>query len=158
MSKIYRFLCVTLYCLTFNSSAHAVTDDLPFTAEILSSCIIVIGTHGVMAPSSDYKVLDSEETGGNAGVATITAVGGTFAMSVDAPATFSAAPTGGNDNVTFAAKYGATGVTTATGIVGTTATPLNLGITVMSVDLKATKSSGVFTEGNYETATTVRCE
>lgn len=149
-------ICTSFFCWV--QHAHAVTDNMPFSATVLSTCTIVIATPGVMAPNAGFTVLDTEEAGGNAGTATLTTTAGTFSMSVDAPTVFSTVPTGGNDNLTFAAKYSSTGATTSSDVVGTVTTTLNPGTTTMEVDLKATKSSGVFPVGAYATTATVRCE
>ena len=80
-----------------------------------------------MTANSDFTVLDTEESGGNSGVAAIVSTGATFSVSVDEPTTFVTAPTGGNDNLSFDAKYDASGVTTASGVVGSVLTLLNPG-------------------------------
>lgn len=156
-----RRLVVGISCAAWLGTVQlcqAQTANMPFTAAVLSTCTIVIATPGVMAPNSDFTVLDSEESGGTSGVATVTTTDSAFSISVDAPTTFFDAPTGGNDNVAFAAKYSATGATSASDVVGTVTTLINPGVTSMEVDVTATKSSGVFTQGAYAATATVRCE
>lgn len=138
--------------------AFAATGNVPFAATVLSTCTVTVGTAGVMAANSDFTVLDTEEAGGNAGLAAVVSTGAAFSVSVDEPTAFLISPTGGNDNLSFDVKYDATGVTTASGVIGSVATLLNPGLTTVSVDLKATKSVGVFSEGAYTTEAVVRCE
>lgn len=145
-------------CIVLPSSAGAVTGNMPFAATVLSTCTVTIATPGVLAANADFTTLDTEEAGGSGGTAAIVTTGATFAVSVDEPTSFLTAPTGGNDNLSFDAKYDATGATTVNDIVGSVASTLNPGLTTVNVDLKATKSAGVFTQGAYATEAVVRCE
>lgn len=131
---------------------------VPFTGTVINSCILTVGTPGVMAPSSDYTVLGSKQAGGTSGVVTAVSTGTTFQVSVDAPSSFTLAPTGGNTSVSFATRYSGVGATNIGSTPGTTATALSSGVTVLTVDLAATKSTGVFTQGSYTAEAVVRCE
>lgn len=149
---------IALSLLTLPGAAVAVTANVPFAATVLATCTVTVAAPGVMTANSDFTRLDSEESGGSAGRATVVTTGATFSVSVDAPSAFITAPAGGNENVTFAANYEASGATVASGILGTVPTLLNPGVTDVDVDLRATKSAGVFAQGAYASEAVVRCE
>ncbi|MCB1506994.1 MAG: hypothetical protein KDJ47_18670 [Hyphomicrobiaceae bacterium] len=141
-----------------SSPTDAATTSVPFTSTVLSTCVLTVGTPGVLAPNSDYTVLDSQEAGGTSSIVTVTSTGASYSVSTDAPSSFNVAPTGGNDNLTFEASYQGTGATTIGSTLGTVSTLLGLGLTTVTLDLKATKSTGVFPQGAYTTEVVVRCE
>ena len=153
-----RALTGAVGLFVLSSDAIAATTNVPFAATVISACVLTVGTPGVMATSADYTVLDSEETGGVSGLVTIVSTGAAFAVSADAPTDFTVAPSGGGDNVTFEASYQATGATSIGETLGSVTTPLNLGLTSLTVDLKGTKSTGVFPQGVYAAEVVVRCE
>lgn len=139
-------------------SANAADATVPFTGTVLSTCLLTVGTPGVLAASGDYTTLASTNAGGVSGSVTALATGGNFKISAIAPTAFTAAPVGGGDNVSFATQYSGTGATSIGSTPGTTQTTLSQGATVVSVDLNAAKSSGAFAGGAYAATVTVRCE
>ncbi len=150
-------LCLTA-CLAATAVADAATTNVPFAGTVISTCTLAIGTPGVLAPSSDYKTLGSTQPGGTSGSVTVISTGSSFRISADAPSSFAIAPADGNTNVSFVARYQATGATTIGQTIGSTATTLLPGLTTLGVDLTATKSAGVFSQGLYQTEVIVRCE
>lgn len=159
MMKFRAFpIAVALFLGTLAPNAHAVTATVPFAGAVASTCVLTVGVPGVVAPNADFTALDSREAAGTSGTVAVLTTGTTFSLSADAPTGFNVAPTGGGDNVTFEARYQATGATTIGATLGTVTTPLNLGLTTASVDLTATKSAGVFPQGAYEADIVVRCE
>jgi|GEM_PF-675990 len=143
--------------LNCRDEAQAVNATVQFSATLLGACVLV-ATNGTLAPSADYTTLDSTLTGGLAGLVTATATSGTFKFSLVAPSSFTSAPTGGNTNLTFATTYSGTGATTIGSTSGATQTSLNFGITALSVNLSATKSTGVFPAGSYQADVTAQCQ
>lgn len=137
---------------------HAANGSVLFNGSVLSTCLITIGTPGTLVASADYQTLSSTEAGGVSGSATILATGMGFQVSTGAPTAFVSSPAGGDDSVTFASSYSASGVTTLTDVVGSITSPLGIGLTNLSVDLTATKSAGTFPAGNYTAEVTVTCE
>ncbi|MFC6490537.1 hypothetical protein [Nitratireductor sp. GCM10026969] len=129
-----------------------------FNASVLSTCLITIGTPGVMTASADYTELSSLEAGGASGTATILTTAAGYEVSTSAPVAFVSAPAGGDDSVTFASSYSASGVTSLTDVVGSVTSVLGLGLTNLDVDLTATKSAGAFPAGSYVAEVTVTCE
>ena len=139
-------------------AALAATANVPFSGVVVSTCTLAVATPGILAPNSNYTVLGSNQPGGSAGAVTIISTGATFKVSATAPSSFTVAPADGNTNTTFQAHYQSTGATSIGSVLGSTATPLNAGVTSLSVDLSATKSSGVFSQGAYTSEVVVRCE
>ncbi|MCT7375255.1 hypothetical protein [Chelativorans salis] len=129
-----------------------------FNGLITSTCLINVGTPGTLVASADYTELSSTEAGGTSGTVTILTTGAGYEVSTDSPSAFATAPAGGGDSVTFASSYSANGVTSLTDVVGSLASPLGLGLTNLSVDLMATKSTGTFPAGDYMAEVTVTCE
>lgn len=140
------------------SIAFAASAVIPFRGEVDSTCVITVGTPGTLGINGDFTVLSSDIGGGVAGTAAVLATGAGYSISTTAPTVFTSAPAAGNDNVTFSSKYSATGATSVTDIVGTTLTPLSVGLTSTTVDLTATKSAGVFSVGTYTAEVTITCE
>ena len=140
------------------SAAHAVQATVPFTSVVTATCILTVGTPGVMTSNALFNGLSSTNAGGVAGTVSALATGAAFKVSAIAPTTFTVAPSGGGDNVTFSAAYRATGATSAGSTPGNTETTLNSGLTNVSVDLSAAKSAGNYTAGAYAAEVIVRCE
>ncbi|MDV6224890.1 hypothetical protein R2G56_01200 [Nitratireductor aquimarinus] len=147
-----------LTVLASPSIAFAASTVIPFRGEVNSTCVITVGTPGTLGISGDFTVLSSDISGGVPGTAVVLATGAGYSISTTAPTAFTSAPATGNDNVAFSSKYSATGATSVTDIIGTTLTPLSIGLTTASVDLTATKSAGVFAVGTYIAEVTLTCE
>lgn len=136
--------------------ANAVTDNIPFNGSISDTCAITVNSSGTITPNATYTQLSSTNAGGAAGTATILAIGTGWDVSADAPTSFTTEPV--VTASTFAATYGLTGVTTASGVPGATTTALNNGSTNVSVDLTATHPSGSYQSGTYAATVVLRCE
>lgn len=151
-------LILASIALLLAGKANAAEGTVTFNGTVLPSCLITIGTPGTLTADAGYTELSSKNAGGVAGTATVVATAATFGLSTSAPATFTSAPAGGDDNVTFVSNYSASGVTSVTDVVGTVTTPLGIGLTNVNVDLTATKASGNFPAGNYIADVTITCE
>ncbi len=138
-------------------SAAAVDTNVPFLAEITSSCAVALGTPGTLAANANYSTLSSKD-GGISGTASVVTTGLGFKISAIAPSSFVSAPTGGGDGVTFTASYETTGATSTGQLPGATTTDLSLGVTAMTVDLVADRASGAYPAGSYRAEVIVRCE
>ncbi|MGD9914578.1 MAG: hypothetical protein AB7S80_10905 [Rhizobiaceae bacterium] len=127
-------------------------------------CTINLGADGRMRPNVGATILGSRQPGGKAATASVTTAGigsipllqlTCFALSTTSPASFSIAPSGGNTNVTM---------TSIMRINGGADVPANTAVTVLNdthnltIDLTATKSSGVFPHDTYRGTVTLRCE
>lgn len=158
MRKILQTVA-TLAALTLTQQAAvAATANVPFTGIVTATCVLTVGTPGVMSASTDFTSLRSTNAGGVAGTVAALSTGTTFKVSAIAPTSFTSSPAGGGDAVSFNALYTGTGATSIGSTPGATTTTLNSGLTNISVDLAAVKSSGTFNGGAYAAEVIVRCE
>lgn len=140
------------------SAASAATGNVPFSGLVTSTCVLTVGTPGVLAPSTDFTHLNSQAAGGSPGSIAVLSTGTVFKVSAVAPTSFTAAPAGGNSNVNFSASYSGSGATSIGATPGTTLTSVNAGTTNLSINLDSVKSTGTFDAGTYVTEVIVRCE
>ena len=152
-----QVIYVTTGGMLLVGSALAQDTDVIFNGSIGSTCTIVADSAGTLAVNGTNTVLASTEAGGAAAGATATTTDSSFLVEVLTPVGFTTAPAGSDANTTFATSYDASGATTASGVVGTTQTSLGLGVTTLSVNSSATKSSGIYEAGTYQLTTTIRC-
>lgn len=136
--------------------ANAATGNVQFLGTVTAGCTLLTPLPGVMLPNA----LSTELSSVNGTPATIQALatGTTFKVSTSTPTTFASAPEGGDTAVTFSTSYSGAGATNFGAVSGDTDTTLNLGTTAISVNLAATKTSGVFPGGQYTAEVTVTCE
>ncbi len=139
----------------FSSQGFAADASAVFAGAVASTCVLTVGTPGIITADAGFTQLDSDNAGGAESTVAALATGASFKISALAPAGFTA---GSSTNVTFAADYSLTGATVATNVAGATTTTLGSGLSTVSVGLEATKSSGTFAAGAYAAAVTVRCE
>ncbi|TIP04662.1 MAG: hypothetical protein E5X76_05750 [Mesorhizobium sp.] len=138
---------------------------LPAQAAIIGTCAIVIGASGTMKSNPAIDILGSKQAGGSSAGATITANStlcsilnllDCYTVSAPAPIAFTSAPSGGDNNVSFASVFRLDG--SGVDILGSSPQKLTNGTHTIQVDLTATKSSGIFPAGSYQAEVTVRCE
>ncbi|MEM9837801.1 MAG: hypothetical protein AAF830_01465 [Pseudomonadota bacterium] len=148
---------VSASALFVASAAAQTTDDVLFNGTVGDACTVVADTDGTLALNGTSTVLGSAEAGGAAGTATVTTNNTTFNVTIDPIAAFTTGPADADTNTTFATQYDAAGATTATDVDGATPTTLGNGVTNLTVDAAATKTSGTFSAGTYQLTATVRC-
>lgn len=133
------------------------------SAAIIGTCTIVVQQPGTIIANPAISTLASTQSGGSAASVSVTTNSllctllnllDCYGLSAPAPASFLSAPSGGDANVSFSSTYTVDGVTRAGGIV----TRLPNGTKTVTVDLAATKSTGIFPAGAYQAEVTVRCE
>ncbi|MGF1545267.1 MAG: hypothetical protein ACFB00_12350 [Parvularculaceae bacterium] len=144
-------------CLCASPALAQSTGNVQFNGVVLDSCIVVVGTPGLLQPNAQSNALSSAETGGLPGLATVTATSADFDLEVDPPVAFASAPAGAETNAAFAASYSAAGATNATDTPAGAPTSLGFGVTAVTVNASATKSAGAFPAGAYQLETVVRC-
>ena len=138
------------------AQAFAVTGNVIFNADVSNTCAITIVDAGILTTNVGQTQLSSTNAGGQAGSATLAVTSAAYSVSVNAPTVFDTAPATAGVS-TFAASYGTTGATVlAAG--QTTAKPLSVGTTNVSVNMAATKATGAFPTGTYAATVVLRCE
>ncbi|MEL7542881.1 MAG: hypothetical protein AAGJ70_03820 [Pseudomonadota bacterium] len=97
---------------------------VPFTSTVAGAFTLMVGTPGVMAPTTDFTKLTSNQAPGTSGTVAAVSTSSAFSVTADAPASFTTPPSGGGDNVTFAATYSGSDATSIGDLPGTTPTPI----------------------------------
>jgi hypothetical protein len=160
MRKMKKLFAFSVAAFLFASAlAQAATTGALFSGSILSTCILVAGTPGIITANGDYTEMSSHNGGGLASTVVATATGSSFDITTEAPPAFTLAPAGANTGTTFSSTYALSGATTAAEADGATPRGLNIGISTVTVNMAATKSADAFPASLTYTATvTVRCE
>jgi hypothetical protein len=122
------------------------------------TCQIVILDNGTMVQNVGSTRLSSLINPGRPGVADVTTTTGSFYLSVDRPAGFSAAPQGGMSDVEFSTQFTGHGKTNFGLTPGSARVKLKNGLTNVDVHLEALKLRGAFPAGRYSATVTLRCE
>lgn len=135
--------------------ASALDANLNFSGLILDACLITLGTPGVFVLNADGQSVTTENS--VSATATVVTTSANFQIEALPPTQFSAAPNGGNDNVTFTTSLSANGVTSLLGVVSGITSPLGLGITLLEVDMTAERPNGGFPTGLYSATAVLRC-
>jgi hypothetical protein len=158
MRKIKSGFVAIAALLSAEQGAIAATANVPFTGVVTATCVLTVGTPGVMSASTDFTSLSSTNAGGVAGTVSALSTGTAFKVSAIAPTSFTASPANGGNAVTFNSLYRGTGATSIGSTPGNTTTTLGAGLTNLTVDLAAVKSAGTFDAGAYAAEVIVRCE
>ncbi len=129
-----------------------------FAAELLETCVVLVGTPGVLDLSSDGKTLSSSAGGlGLSADVTVTTTGTGFEIDISNPSSFATAPSGASSGATFSTHYDMTGVTSGIGILAGVTSLLDIGVTVVDIDMEVSRPTG-FPAGTYLAQTVVTCE
>lgn len=155
MGKILGMFSASVFGF-FAPNAFAVTDDVPFNATVGHTCTINVTQDGTIAPNANFRRLRSFGPG-TPGRADVTASGGGFSVSVDAPTAFNTEPAADVTTETFRAWHRSNGAT----VYGNSQTPvgINAGLNRIRVHMDARKGAGnVFEAGNYSATVVLRCE
>ncbi len=136
--------------------AMAVTGNVEFGGTVTHTCAITVNDTAVnvLALDTSRTNLSSTNTGGDSGSVTVVAGGSDFNFSVDAPS-FSS---GDVSNTTSVSSYVLSGATSGSGTDSSAVVDLEDGSTNAVIDMSATKTAGVFENGNYAATVVVRCE
>ena len=151
-----KLACAAVVAMaSFAPSVYAATAPALFSGAVTSTCVLTVGTPGLITANADFTQLSSDNAGGLESTVSALSTGVGFKVSAIAPSSFTTGPSTADS---FASKYTLSGATTASNIAGATTTTIAAGVTQVSVDLEAAKSSGNFNAGAYTAAVTVRCE
>ena len=134
----------------------APTGTATFTGLVLDSCTVTTGSPGLLAASSDGRMLASTQAGGVPSLASVLTTSASYQFEVDAPSALAASPSGGQAD-RIDTSFDATGVTSVVARVAGTPLALNLGLTEVRVNSVATKSAGTFPAGAYRLDVVLRC-
>ena len=158
MRKQLTLVLASAVLTAWSLPSFAATGNVPFAGLITATCVLTVGTPGVLSPNPDFSILSSSNGSGQPGTISALSTGTAFRLSAIAPSAFTLSPPTGGDNVTFTSSYSASGATNIGTTPGNTATLLNNGLTNVNVNLVAQKSAGTYAAGAYATEVVVRCE
>ena len=148
--------CAAMMALMSSTpSTLAATAPALFSGTVATTCVLTVGTPGIIAANAGFTKLSSDNAGGSESTVSALSTGVGLKVSAIAPSAFTTGPATAD---TFVAKYSLTGATSASSVAGATQTTLTAGVTGISVGLEADKSTGTFGAGVYTAAVTVRCE
>ncbi len=119
---------------------------------------MVDGAGGIMRQNVDVSVLSSQQAGGMAARATITATNGRYRTSVDAPSGFIEFPNGGNNNTEFSASFSSNGATNFLSVPAGVEQKVKRGTSNIEIHMEARRLNGAFPSGRYTAEVTLRCE
>ena len=158
----FRLAALTLSAVTGlaispTALSQTVDNQITFSGSIPESCTLNVLTAGTLGVSLQQNILSSEQIGGIPATATITTNSASSVVSLINPADFATAPAGASADVTFGTNYILAGTTIAVEADGETQTALNLGLSTMTINASATKSSGTLPTGDYTLTPTLRC-
>jgi hypothetical protein len=166
ISRTKRFCGATVMIIAGLISGALAQQELPSLADEFAkaaqpakhSCQIIVQRNGTMVQNVGATKLSSQVNAGLPGLAEVTTTNGSYEVSIDAPVGFSSSPKGGNVDVVFEASYSGHGKTNFANTPGNVRVRMKNGVTQLDVHLEATKLSGAFHVGNYESELTLRCE
>src|SRR5262249_38850959 len=98
--------CMILAMAALAAPANAANVNL--TANLVNSCILTLGTTGIMTPNSSGTQISSEESGGTAATLTLVAIGSVPTLSFSAPS-LTTSPAGWGASPTVEVKYSSLG-------------------------------------------------
>ena len=135
-------------------AAPAQAADVTLRGSLISSCILTLSTEGRLAASSDPTIVGSEESGGNAALMAVVAVGATptvtfSAPSVEAP---SGAPSGAQAQIRYTSLGGSNQPYTSS---SSSSSQVRL-LDTFTINARVTSSNG-FGAGDYVVHTTTTC-
>ncbi|MGL4396484.1 MAG: hypothetical protein ACRCS9_08105, partial [Hyphomicrobium sp.] len=79
--RIYKAIAGAGLLTILATSAHALDATVPFTGVVLSTCVLTVGTPGLMAAGTDFTTLSSTNSGGTPGTIAVLSTGTNFKVS-----------------------------------------------------------------------------
>lgn len=132
--------------------------NMQFQSTASTSCGIVVTRNGLLRTNANARVLTSGGSGGQHGLASVTANSNAFRLYVDQPTDFTTRPVADTaPEQDFRARIRSNGATTFNWTRNDRA--LNVGTSNVRVQFRARKFAGnSFANGNYAATVVIRCE
>ena len=74
-TKLFQNACMALLAVAASSTVTmAATGNVPFTGLIANTCVLTVGTPGILQPNAGFTSLSSSNAGGSAGTIRIAAI------------------------------------------------------------------------------------
>lgn len=164
-SKALRLMAAAcLFASVASQDASAANAGVPFVGSVTTNnqCVITLIRNGVFGFSADRMQMSSKLGAGYSGQAQVQS-NHAYTVTAEALPTFIIFPTGGNTNVSFAARFSGTSIFNGRTFAeqpGSTGVVLRNGQsrTLLDIHLTATRTGSPFPTGNYRGTVVVRCE
>ncbi|URW74760.1 hypothetical protein M9980_09250 [Sphingomonas donggukensis] len=150
-----RYLIPSLLLPAMIAASPAAAADVVFTGALVNSCVLNVGTPGVLGPSSDGQTLSSETGTGVAAVLAVVAVGSAPTLSFSAPSLTT--PAGFSGTATTAIRYQALSGHTQAYTSGASSMSGGALLDTITVNSRVQSASG-FASGLYTVRTVVTCQ
>ena len=137
----------------FAAPARAANVDL--TASLVNSCVLTIGTSGVMTAASSGTQISSENSGGTAATLTVVSIGSAPTISFSAPS-LTVSPASWSATPTVEIKYSSLGGANQAYTSGASSTSLAALTDSFTINGRVTSASG-FAAGSYTLRTVATC-
>lgn len=146
-------MSLVLLPLCAASTAHAA--DVNLGANLISSCVLSLGTSGTMTASATGTLLSSENSGGGAATLSVVAIGAQPTISFAAPS-LTTSPSGWTESHTDEIKYTSTGGANQAYTSSSSSAAMSGLTTIFTIHGKVT-SAGGFAAGAYNLRTVATC-
>lgn len=164
MNALRLFTAACALAVSVPQPAAAVSSGVPFTGTVTTNnqCVITLIRNGVFGFSADRMQMSSKLAAGFSGQAQVQSQHA-YTVTAEAVPVFGIFPSGGNTNVTFAARFAGTSIFNGRTFAerpGSTGIVLRNGQsrTLLDVHLTATRTGSPFPTGNYQGTVIIRCE
>lgn len=137
------------------AAAPATAANVDFSATLVNSCTLSLGTSGTMTTSTDGLTLGSEQSGGSAATFTLVAIGTSPTVNFAAPSLISS-PAGWSASPTLAIRYTSTGGANQAYTSTSSSATLSGLSDSFTVHGRVSSSTG-FAAGTYTLRTVVTC-
>jgi len=155
MRNSSKFIAIT--CIAaFMMPAPAAAADVTLSALLINSCVLSIGSSGVMTASSDGQILGSEQSGGSAATLGVVVIGILPTITFATP-TLTTSPAGWSASPTIAVRYTSTGGANQAYTSSSSSATLTSLIDTFTVHGRVNSSTG-FAAGNYTLRTVATCQ
>lgn len=155
-----RLMKTGLVCVSLAAAGipAAHSSDVEFSSTVSESCSIVVTRHGTLRTNATVRTLTSGGSGGQHGLAEVTATSNIFDLHVDQPTDFLVRPAADTaPEQDYRARIRSTGATTFAWTQASQS--LNSGTSNVRIQFRARKFVGSsFANGDYTAIVVIRCE
>lgn len=137
------------------ATAPAEAANVDLSALLVNSCVLTLGTTGVMTAAASGTRISSEESGGTAATLTVIAIGSVPTMSFSAPS-LTTSPAGWGGSPVNEIKYTSLGGANQAYTSGSSSATLAALTDSFTIDGRVTNTSG-FAAGTYTLRTVATC-
>lgn len=147
-----QFLYVAAFCAL---AAPAQAANVNLTANLTNSCILTLGTTGLMTAAADGLSISSDHSGGTAATLTVVSIGALPTINFAAPA-LTSSPAGWSASPTVQIRYTSTGGANQAYTSSASSATLSVLSDAFTIHGKVISATG-FAAGSYNLQTVATC-